>query len=69
MKYRSAADILAVVKARGLFVTVDPGPPPMPLLHAGSRLLKDEGTEPLLAALRAWRLEIISEVGTHLQEK
>lgn len=55
----TGADVVAIAEARGFTVVVRPGPPPMPVL-------RDPGgqtpppSEPLLAALRAYREEIIS---------
>lgn len=59
---RTAKEVIAVAKARGLTIRVDPGPPPMPVLQCpdGTRPM---ATDTLLNALRAWRIEIIEEVG------
>lgn len=59
MKIQSAADVIRVAESRGFKVCVNPGPPPMPYLKG----FKDQATDALLAALRAWRVEVIEEVG------
>ncbi len=56
---RSAEDVLQVVKERGLKVKINMGPPPMPILHKPANVDRSVVTEPLLEALRAWRVEII----------
>lgn len=58
---RTAQDVMAVVASRGLSVRVEPGPPPMPVLIVPPNK-RDQATEALLDALKAWRLEIIAEV-------
>lgn len=55
MKITTVADVLRIVKERGFTVHVDPGPPPMPRLHGRV----EQATPALLAALKAWRSEII----------
>jgi len=55
MTINSASDVIAVAKARGFRLFVDPGPPPMPYIN-GNRA---EATPALMGALKAWRLEII----------
>lgn len=64
MKLKTAKDVIAVAKARGFGIAVNPGPPPMPyLVLAGlPPEKKNDATETLLNALRAWRLEIIDEL-------
>lgn len=69
MKIRSAEDILEIVRQRGLRVKVNPGPPPMPLLSGPRSILDHHATEALMAALRAWRLEIIELVTQQHTEK
>ena len=63
MKIRSAKDVIAVAKSRGLNIRIDPGPPIMPVLHKPKGIAQANVTEALLGALRAWRLEILEEVG------
>jgi hypothetical protein len=63
MKLHSAQDVIAVARARGFDVKVKPGPPPMPVLVCPAKADKRLVTDPLLDALRAWRLEIIEELG------
>jgi hypothetical protein len=63
VRIKSAQDVLSVAQARGLRVKVEPGPPPMPVLVRPHGVRRDEVTDPLLAALRAWRLEIIDLLG------
>jgi hypothetical protein len=64
MKLRSAKDIITVAKKRGFEVLVNPGPPPMPFLR-GNPI---NATDPLMQALRAWRLEIIEELTQQAKE-
>ena len=58
MRFKSAAEVMAVARDRGFQIKVDPGPPPMPYLLGQ----KDHATPVLLMALKAWRLEIIKEL-------
>ena len=64
MKYKTAKDIIAVAESRGFKIGVNPGPPPMPyLILAGlPASKKEDATDALMNALRAWRLEIIEEL-------
>lgn len=59
MRLRSAKDVIDVAKARGMRIRIDPGPPVMPVLVRPEAIDRDLVTDALLAALRAWRLEII----------
>ena len=69
MKFRSAKDIIDVVRRRGMSIKVDPGPPPLPMLTGPRGVLDSQATEALMNALRAWRLEIIELVSTQHAEK
>ncbi len=62
MKFKTAADFIAVAKDRGYTVHVNPGPPPMPYLKDAGGKDKPQCTDALLGALKAWRLEIIDEL-------
>lgn len=62
MKITTAQDVYDIVKARGLAIRVDPGPPPMPFLTKPPGAKDDAVTPTLLAALKAWRLELIDLV-------
>lgn len=62
MKIRSAQDVLDIVRRRGMWVKVDPGPPPMPILVKPCGVPDAHVTDALMAALKAWRLEIIDLV-------
>lgn len=55
MKIRTAQDVIDIAKRRGFSIRLQPGPPPMPVLR-GKR---DEATDALMEALKAWRVEII----------
>jgi hypothetical protein len=59
MKIRSAQDLLKIVEERGLKVEIQPGPPIMPVLRSSRNRTKDQATQALLGALRAFRAEII----------
>jgi hypothetical protein len=52
---RSANEVIEIAKARGFKFKLDPGPPPMPKL-VGDPI---QATDPLMQALKAWRVEII----------
>lgn len=65
MKLRTPKELLAVVKARGMKVRVDYGPPPMPVLVRPANVPKAEASEILVMALKAWRLEIIEELSKY----
>jgi hypothetical protein len=54
--------VMKVARDRGFDVFVKPGPPPMPVLVIPAGADKRLATDALLAALRAWRLEIIEEL-------
>lgn len=58
MKIESAADVIRIAESRGFKVCLNPGPPPMPYLKG----FPDQATEALLAALKAFRVEIIEEL-------
>jgi hypothetical protein len=58
-------DILNVVKARGMSVRIDPGPPAIPKLVCPKGTPTDAVTEALMEALKAWRLEIIAEIESY----
>ena len=60
MKFQTAEDVLRAARERGFEVRVDPGPPPMPVLHYHNPREKALATDAMLGALRAWRLEIIA---------
>jgi hypothetical protein len=62
MKLHSAQDVIAVARARGFDVRVNPGPPPMPVLVCPAKADKNLVSPALMAALTAWRLEIIEEL-------
>jgi hypothetical protein len=62
MKLKSAKDVLEVVRARGLQVHIEPGPPITPVLHRPRTVRPEMVTNNLLNALKAWRLEIMEEV-------
>jgi hypothetical protein len=64
MKLTCAKDIIAVAKARGFDVLVRPGPPPMPVLRVPAGTSRDMATPALLEALKAWRVEIMQELGS-----
>jgi hypothetical protein len=55
----TAKDVIAVARDRGFDVFVKSGPPPKPVLIIPAGADKRLATDALLAALRAWRLEII----------
>jgi hypothetical protein len=59
---KTAQDVIAVAQKRGFKVEVRPGPPPMPVLVVPNGISRTLANEPLMAALRAWRLEIIDLV-------
>jgi hypothetical protein len=58
MKIRCARDVIEVARERGFDVLVNTGPPPMPFLRGNPV----QATDPLMGALKAWRLEIIEEL-------
>lgn len=63
MKLKSAKDVIAVARDRGFSIRVKPGPPPMPyLVNPNGEVPKVLASDALLAALTAWRLEIIDEL-------
>jgi hypothetical protein len=64
----SAEAVLEIVRERGLEVRIQPGPPPMPVLHRPSHVPKSLVTPALMDALRVWRLEII-DILTHESER
>ena len=59
---RTAKDVIAIAKARGFEVRVNPGPPPMPVLFVPGKSDRSQATPALMDALRAWRVEIIEEL-------
>jgi hypothetical protein len=59
MSIENGLDVIKVAESRGFAVLLDLGPPPMPFLRGGP---KDEATDALREALRAFRLEIIEEL-------
>lgn len=70
MKLKSAQDVIAVARERGFDVRLNPGPPPMPVLHMPAGTDRKLATDTLIDALKAWRLEIIEELtpDTRLRE-
>lgn len=62
MKIKTAKDVIAVAESRGFKLRVVPGPPPMPVLHKPAHVPRESATDALMAALKAWRLEIIEEL-------
>ncbi len=67
MKIRTAEDVIAVAKARGFKIVVDPGPPPMPKLTFRVQpdkveAQREEATPALRGALKVWRVEIMKLV-------
>lgn len=65
MKIRSAQDVIAVARARGFKILLDPGPPPMPFLRGDTR----QATQALMVALKAWRVEIMDALTTESCER
>ena len=59
---RSAQDVIAVVRARGLDIRIRPGPPRMPVLVWPKNVDKRLVTDALLAALKAFRSEIVERI-------
>ena len=59
VKIQTAADVLAVVRARGLGVRINPGPPPMPVLTRPHGVPRKWASPALVAALKEFRTEII----------
>jgi hypothetical protein len=60
---KTAQDVIAVAKKRGFTIVVEPGPPPVPMLrYSKGKVDPKLANEPLMDALRAWRLEIIDIV-------
>ncbi len=57
MKIRTAADVIAIAKARGFKIRIEPGPPPMPVLVCKGN--RDSATEALMSALKSARVEIM----------
>jgi hypothetical protein len=62
----TAKDVIAVARDRGFDVLVKTGPPPLPVLVIPAGADKRLATDALLAALRAWRLEVIEELAAEL---
>jgi hypothetical protein len=56
---RSAQDVIAVARSRGLDVQISPGPPRIPVLVCPKQVDKKLVTDTLMVALKAWRPEII----------
>ena len=56
---RTALDVIAVARSRGLEIKIDEGPPRMPVLVRPAGVDRGEITDALLDALKAWRLEIM----------
>ncbi len=57
---KTAEDVIAVAEKRGFKVAVREGPPPMPVLVVPKGVSRSLANEPLMDALRVWRLEIIT---------
>ena len=62
MRIRTAKDVMDRARARGFEIRVSPGPPPMPMLYYQKGVSPAGATDPLMNALKAFRLEIIEEV-------
>ncbi len=62
MKLKTAADVIEVVRRRGLQIGIVAGPPMMPVIIRPERINPNLVTPALLGALKAWRLEIIEQV-------
>lgn len=67
MRIRCASDVIAIAKARGFRIIVDPGPPPMPKLTFRVRPEQREAqvaeaSQALMGALKTWRIEIMKLV-------
>lgn len=62
MNIRTARDVIAIAEARGFRVRLNPGPPPMPVLVKPAGVDRAQATDALMAALKAWRAEIIEEL-------
>lgn len=54
----TARDVIAIANSRGLLVTLRHGPPIQPVLEGA----KEEKTDALMEALKAFRTEIIAEL-------
>lgn len=60
MLINNAQDVIEVAAKRGFKVEVRPGPPAMPVLVVPKGVSRSLANEPLMNALKAWRLEIIA---------
>jgi hypothetical protein len=69
MKLTSAQAVIDVARARGLDVQVRPGPPVMPVLLCPAGCDRRMATPALLAALKAWRADIIEMLGPPNESK
>ena len=56
---RSAQDVIAVARARGFDLAIRTGPPRMPVLVCPKNVDQRLASKTLMAALKAWRQEII----------
>ncbi len=61
MKITNARQVIDIARQRGFSVHLRPGPPETPVLHISStgKATRTDATDPLIGALRAWRVEII----------
>jgi hypothetical protein len=62
MQLKTAKDVMAVARDRGLEFRLDPGPPVMPVLHYKDAAGKANVTPALRGACTAFREEIIKEL-------
>ena len=62
MKITTAKDVIAVARDRGFGLRINPGPPRMPVLVVPGDVKKSLATDCLMAALKAWRIEIMEEL-------
>jgi hypothetical protein len=66
---RSAQDVIAVARSRGLDVQIRPGPPRMPVLVRPKNVDKSLVTDTLLVALKAWWWEIVEVLDSEAMNK
>lgn len=59
MIIKTAQDVIDVAEKRGFKVAIRPGPPPMPVLEVPKGVNRSLANDQLMAALKAWRIEII----------